>query len=168
MDWTFRDGRLGSLAARSLLPASGLLALFTGAAVYLVDRDWTTALFLAPVSAWQPDLGVSLGSFGLSLPSLCHAYAFTLLIILALRPARHARLTGALAWLTVASALECLQADPIAERIASGVGLLAGNPVADGFLAYMLNGHFDLADLAATALGVLAAFVATSTLERKR
>lgn len=167
MDWTFRDGLLGSLAARTLLPASGFFALFAGSAVYLLDRDWATTLFLAPVSAWQPDLNVSFGFIGASLPSLCHAYAFALLIILALRPSRYARAAGALAWLIVASALECLQADVIAERLANGAGSFAGNPIADGFLAYTMNGHFDVADLAATALGVSAAFVATSIKERK-
>lgn len=160
-------GRPGDLAARILLPASGFLALIAGAAVYLLDRDWNTALFLAPVSAWQPDPVVSLGLAGLSLPSFCHAYAFALLIILALRPARHARLTGTLSWLIVASALECLQADVIARRVADGIGSYAGNPLADGFLAYTMNGRFDVADLMAAAAGVSAAFVATSILERR-
>ncbi len=160
-------GRPGSLAARIFLPASGFLALFAGSAVYLFDRDWTTALFLAPVSAWQPDLEISFGFVGASLPSLCHAYAFALLIILVLPPSRPARLAGALSWLVVAAALECLQADVIARRVADGAGSFAGNPVADGFLAYTINGRFDIADLAATALGVLAAFVMTSILGRK-
>jgi hypothetical protein len=167
MDWTFRDGRLGGLAARSFLPASVIFAFFAGTSVYLLDRDWASTLFLAPVSAWQPDLDISFGFLSSSLPSLCHAYAFALLIILALPPSRYARAVGALAWLIVASALECLQADVIAERVASGAGSFAGNPVADGFIAYTMNGHFDVADLAATALGVSAAFVATSIKERK-
>ena len=167
MEWIFSTGRPDNLSGKSALFASSILAILTGTTVYLLGRDWTTTLFLTPVSAWQPELHVSFGFLGANLPSLCHAYAFTLLIILALWPARHARLAGALTWLFVAAALECLQADAISDPVAVWTGWLAGNPIADGVLAYMMNGHFDVADLAATVLGVSAAFVVTSILGRK-
>ena len=167
MKWIISAGHPNSSTGRSALIVSAILVFLTGAAVYLLGRDWSTTQFLTPVSAWQPELQVSFGYLGANLPSLCHAYAFSLLIILALWPARHARLAGALLWLFVASALECLQAEAILDRVAIGSGWLAGNPLADGILAYMINGHFDVADLAATALGVSAAFVATSILEEK-
>ncbi|MBT8132620.1 MAG: hypothetical protein KJO35_10155 [Gammaproteobacteria bacterium] len=143
------------------------MVFLTGTTVYLLDRNWATALFLVPFSAWQPELHVSFGFVGGSLPSLCHAYVFSLLIILALWPAKYARRAGALSWLLIAAALECLQADAIYDPVAVGAGWFAGNPIADGVLAYMMNGRFDTADLAATALGVAAAFVATSFLEVK-
>jgi hypothetical protein len=167
MNRTFSAGFPDDLRERSVLFASAVLVFLTGITVYLLGRDWATTLFLAPVSAWQPELHVSFGILGANLPSLCHAYVFTLLIILALWPARHARLTGALSWLFVASALECLQAEAISDSVAVVIGSFAGNLIADGMLAYMMNGHFDKADLMATALGVAAAFVATSILERK-
>mgnify|MGYP001822977558 CR=1 FL=1 len=167
MNWTFSAGFPDNLSGRSALVGSAIVVFLTGTAVYLLGRDWTTTLFLTPVSAWQPEFHVSFGFLGASLPSLCHAYAFTLLIILALWPARHARLAGAFSWLLVASALECLQAEAISDVVAAGTGWFAGNPLVDGVLAYMMNGHFDVADLAATAVGVAAAFVATSILERK-
>jgi hypothetical protein len=167
MDSAFSFGLSTRLAVKAALPASGFFALLAGTAVYLLDRDWTTALFLAPFSAWQPDLNLSLGFTGNSLPSLCHAYAFALLIILALWPARHARLAGAVSWLLIAAALECLQAEAMHEWVADGIGVLAGFPFADHFLAYTVNGHFDTADLVATVFGVLVAYIATSVLERQ-
>ena len=167
MSRTFSAGFSDNLPERSVLFASAVLVFLTGITVYLLGRDWATTLFLAPVSAWQPELQVSFGVLGTNLPSLCHAYTFTLLIILALWPARHSRLTGALSWLFVAAALECLQAEAISDPVAAVIGSFADNRVADGMLAYMMNGHFDIADLVATALGVFAAFVATSILERK-
>ena len=157
----------GNLSGRAVLFASSILVLLAGTTVYLLGRDWATTQFLSPVSAWQPGLHISFGFLGANLPSLCHAYAFTLLIILALWPARHARVTGALSWLFVASALECLQAEAISDAVVIGTGWFAGSPFVDGLLAYMKNGHFDVADLAATAAGVSAAFVVTSILEEE-
>mgnify|MGYP001587144512 FL=1 len=167
MEWTYTAGPPDQLTGRSALYVSAILVFLTGTAVYLLGRDWATTLFLAPVAAWQPELQVSFGFLGANLPSLCHAYTFTLLIILALWPARHARIAGALSWLFVASALECLQAEAISDAVVIGTGWFAGTPLPDGFLAYMTNGHFDMADLAATAVGVAAAFVVTSILEEK-
>ena len=153
------------LPGRLVLFASSILAFLAGTTVYLLGRDWATTQFLSPVSAWQPELQVSFGFLGANLPSLCHAYTFTLLIILALWPARHARVTGAFSWLFVASALECLQAEAISDAVVIGTSWFVGSPFADGLLAYMKNGHFDVADLAATAVGVSGAFVATAILE---
>lgn len=167
MSYAFSAGRLDELSGREALIASAIVVFLIGTAVYVLGRDWTTTLFLAPLSAWQPDLRVSFGFLGANLPSLCHAYTFTLLIILALWPARHARLAGAFTWVFVAAGLECLQAEALSDLVAIGSSRFAGNPLADGFLAYTMNGRFDVADLAATALGVLAAFVATSILEGK-
>lgn len=150
-----------------MLVASAIFALLAGTSFYLLGRDWNTVLFLVPVSEWQPELEISFGLLGPSLPSLFHSYAFALLMIVALWPARHARLAGALSWLIVALTFECLQAEAISDLVANGSGSIAGNPLVDGFLAYVANGQFDVADLAAIALGVSGAFVATSILERQ-
>ena len=167
MGATYSFDNPGGLAAKVALSATVFLALLAGTTIYLLDRDWASTLFLAPVFSWQPNLNLSLGFIGASLPSLCHAYAFTLLIILVLWPSRHARLAGALSWLFVACVLECLQAEAINNLVAGGTVWFADMPLAGYFLAYMLNGHFDIADLVATGLGVCGAFVASSILGRR-
>jgi len=141
--------------------------LLAGSSVYLLDRDWTSTLFLAPFASWQPATGVSLGSIGLSLPSLFHAYAFAILIILALQPARNARLAGALSWLLVALAFECLQADIVKGLVADASGAIAGHPFVDSLRAFIVDGHFDAADLLASGAGVFIAWLASSVLEAR-
>lgn len=148
------------------LQVSALIALLIGSTVYLLDRDWATTLFLAPLSEWQPPPTVSFGWLGYRLPSLLHSYAFALLLILVLRPARHARLLGALSWLAIATSLECLQANNLRSLFADGIGAVAGVPFVNSFLSYIVNGHFDAADLLATALGVLLAYLASSVPEK--
>lgn len=160
------NGRLHNLLASSALPASAFLALIIASSVYLLDRDWASTLFLAPLSDWQPAASISFGRLGGSLPSFLHAYAFSLLLILVLRPARHARLLGAFCWLAVATGLECLQADVIQSLFNDTTG--AGMPLVGSFQAYIVNGRFDAADLLASGLGVLLAFLASSVPEKPK
>lgn len=160
-----RSHRLPRLAARNVLPGSSLVALLVGSAVYLLDRAWASTTFLAPLEAWQPEPRVSFGPIGYSLPSLLHAYAFALLIILALWPARHARQAGAMSWLLVASGLECLQTGAMQRLIVDGPGAIAALPFADSFHDYIVNGRFDGIDLLATWAGVLVAYLVSSVLE---
>ena len=167
MDTASRMDRPLRLAVSMLLPASCLFALLAGSAVYVLDRPWASAMFLAPLAAWQPESSVSFGWAGNSLPSLFHAYAFSLLIILALRPARHARLAGAVSWLLVATGLECLQAGAVQRLIEDGPGAIAAVPFADSFHLYIVNGRFDGIDLLATWLGVAIAYLASSVLEAR-
>jgi hypothetical protein len=161
-------GRLYNLLTSSALPATAFLALFIGTSVYLLERDWASTLFLAPFSDWQPAVRISFGRLGDSLPSFLHAYAFALLLILVLGPARHARLLGALSWLAVATGLECLQADITHSLFANGTGAVAALPFVNSFQTYIVNGHFDAADLLASGLGVLLAYVASSVPEKPR
>ena len=86
-----------------LLVVSAAFAVVAGSAVYLLDRSWGSVPFLAPFEAWQTDRLGLFGALGYSLPSFLHAYAFALLLILALMPSRAARWLGPLAWLVVAA-----------------------------------------------------------------
>lgn len=149
----------GRRTAVHRLLLSAVAALAAGTAVYLLDRDWSSVLFLAPFAGWQDGTAGLFGRIGLSLPSLAHAYAFAVLIILALRPWRHARQAGALAWLAVACGLEFTQA--------SGAPA-DGLPLAGWLSQFVINGRFDVADIVATAAGVLAAYLATSVLETQQ
>jgi hypothetical protein len=144
------------------------MALVLGTAVYLFDRDWSMVRFLAPLSAWQPGTQGWLGPFGNSLPSFLHAYAFALLVILALRPYRHASAVGALGWLVVAGTLELLQADSFRDICSGTAGSLSNLHWLRVPGACLVNGSFDTGDLWATALGCFLAWVASSFSELRR
>lgn len=160
------QGRLYHSLAGAALPVSALLALLVGSAVYLLNRDWATTLFLAPLSDWQPAVSISFGPLGDSLPSFTHAYAFAMLLILVLGRSRRARLRGAVSWLIVATGFECLQADATQSLFEAGFGDIAGMPIFNSFHAYIVNGHFDAADLLASGLGALLAYLASSVPEK--
>lgn len=153
--------------ARRLLAASAVCALLAGTSIYLLDRDWATVLFLAPFAEWQPGETGIYGTLGYTLPSFFHAYAFALLLILVMRPARHAPLFGALTWLAIASIMETLQGAPVRALILESAAIPAGVPVLGDFQSYVVHGSFDGGDLMATGFGCLVAFLAATIAESK-
>jgi hypothetical protein len=160
--------QIGQSAAQKLaVPGSALLALLVGTTVYFVDRDWATVQFLAPFAALQGEQTNLFGALGQFLPAACHAYAFTLFLILVLGRTRRARLLGASGWFVLAAGLEVLQAEWIAMPL---YGLAALLPESQGFssiINYAVNGRFDPGDLLAAALGCAAASFVASVPEAK-
>jgi len=150
-------------SARKLLAASAFCALLAGTSIYLLDRDWASVLFLAPFAEWQPGETGIYGILGYTLPSFFHAYAFALLLILVMMPARHAPLFGALAWLAIASCMEFLQAAPVRALFLESAAIPAEVPVLGSIQGYVVHGHFDGGDLLATGAGCLVAFLAAAT-----
>lgn len=141
------------------------LALLLGLSVYLFDRDWSSAMFLAPAAAWQGGRSGIYGALGGQLPSFLHACGFALLTIIALRPMPRARAAGAAGWCALALALECLQAGGV-RTLVSDSGILAADwPAARQFHAYIAFGHFDFGDLWATVLGCLTAYAVATIVE---
>ena len=147
-------GRSLSVRRQTLLAGSALAALTLGIAVYLLDRDWHTVLFLAPLADFQPGRYDLFGSLGGVLPSFLHAYAISMLLAVALSPWPGSRLPACAAWFGVAGLLELLQA------AASGPGGLlphpgpaAGAALPEFIRGYAVSGRFDAADLWTTALG---------------
>lgn len=160
--------RIGQATAQRLaLPASALLALLLGTSVYLLDRDWATARFLAPFAALQGEPANLFGFLGNVLPAFCHAYAFSLLLILALGRTRRACLVGPLTWFAVAAGLEILQAEWISASFVSLAAPHPDSPVLGGFFSYAVNGCFDPGDLLAAGLGCVFASFATSVAEKR-
>jgi hypothetical protein len=153
---------VGTLAA---LGVSAILALVAGALVYMLDRDWGSTLFLAHWVQWQPDGAGPFGALGNSLPSLFHAYAFALLLIMLLGRTLRARLVGTLLWFTTASALECLQVDTVKTWLAHAPGFPNDTTFLAGIHAYIVNGYFDPGDLVAAGLGCCSAFAVSFFLE---
>jgi hypothetical protein len=163
-----RPGVAGHRLTRGeTLFASAVAALVAGTAVYVLARDWAPVLFLAPLADWQPGRLGLFGGLAYTLPAFLHAYAFALLLILALLPSRSARWLGALAWLLLASGLEVLQSGVVKAFVAEHFHAIAGTPVAGAFLGYITFGRFDAADLVATALGVFTAWLTSFALEKQ-
>lgn len=144
---------------------SAVTVLLLGTLVYFLDRDWSSVPFLAPFADPQPPRGTLFGRLGYWLPSLCHAYAFAALMILALGQSRSARWCGACAWFVVAAALEFAQSAPISDMVAQARMPLAAFVWLPGFEGFVTQGSFDSGDLLASALGCLVAWVVTSRTE---
>jgi hypothetical protein len=159
--------QIGQAAARQFaVSGSALLALFLGTSVYLLDRDWATVQFLVPFAVFQGERANLFGTLGQVLPSLCHAYAFSLLLILALGRTRGARFFGALAWFVVAAGLEALQSLRFSVPLTGLTGPPADSPVLGSIANYAANGHFDPGDLVAAGLGCVAACLVASAQEK--
>lgn len=125
-----------------------LLSLLVGTLVYFTRP--VDALFLTPfgdLSRVSSD-ALSFGPLGGSLPSLTHAFSFTLLSALVLGATHRAALTSAALWLSTEVAFEVGQHPAIAARLdAPGLG---------SFFRYST---FDPLDLAACVVGVAAALL---------
>jgi hypothetical protein len=149
---------------------TAVAALLLGTAVYLLDRDWASTLVLSSFVAYQWPRSAVFGAFGGFLPALLHAYAISVLIIVALRPWPWTRPWVCLLWFTIASALEWLQSDA-AETLFFTTDRLPGDMALLGYLErYTLQGQFDKVDLLATGVGCLTALAVTisSTPHRQR
>jgi hypothetical protein len=147
---------------------TAVAALLLGAAVYVLDRDWASSMFLEPLADYQWQRSAVFGAFGRFLPALTHAYAFSVLIIVALWPWPRTRLCVCLLWFTIASTLECLQ---------SGVGdawlfALDRQSCDKSLMAYLeryaSQGTFDNVDLLATGVGCLTALAITIAITPNR
>jgi len=151
-----------------VVPGSIILSLALGTAVYILDRDWSTALFLAPILDWQPDPFGLFGRLGYVLPSFFHACAFTLLLIVAFGRTRHARRVGAVTWFIIAATLEIAQAEFLRETVFGTSAHPASATLLNIIQSYVVNGHFDSGDLVATALGCAVAYLIASALEEQK
>lgn len=171
--------RLDVLSAQrtGLLRGAGLAlgALALGAFIYGHDRP-PQAAWLLP--AWLQSAGAGsvrwLGSAGDWLPSFLHAFAFALLTASVVAPPvpapRHARavqrtprgvVAACIGWWLVDSAFELGQHPDLSHAIAEALpAAWARIPVLDHVGSSLTRGTFDLADLAAIAVGAVAAFVA--------
>lgn len=147
-------------AAIHALAATAGLALLLGAAVYLVDRPAGSAWLLP--AAWQAATpGRGFGSVGQWLPSLVHAFAFSVLTA-CLLPRRAGRAASAcLGWALVDSLAEIGQhaalAAPLAAALAPAFDVA---PLAMRLARYFMQGTFDPADLAAGLAGSALAYLA--------
>ncbi len=146
----------------SLVAFAAVLAFLLGTAVYVFDRPAGTA-YLLPAWLSLQDSGVrpfgAFGAFGDSLPTLAHAFAFSLLTALVLpRGVGYAALACG-GWALLETLFELGQHPSISPLLARAIGeRFSGIPVLDHLVPYFSGGVFDGMDVLFGLLGALAAF----------
>jgi len=146
--------------------ALALVTLAAGCAVYLAERD--------PARVWLMPAGWSLASMrGLlpavlsgSSPSLVHVFVFSVLTALCLRRSRVAIAASCLGWFAIDALFEIGQHRAIAPALIGALpAWFARVPLLDHVAPFLRNGTFDTNDLAAVAIGAVAAWL---SLDRTR
>jgi hypothetical protein len=161
----FRESRL---PVELVLIFTAVLALLLGTAVYFLGRDWTHSMLLAPFVGYQWARFTIFGAIGGCLPSLLHAYAITVLIIIALRPWPRSRPWICLLWFILASFLEWLQSDTGSTWFVSDERIMGGSELMASLGNYALHGQFDVLDLIAPGMGCIAALAIATSLSPHR
>lgn len=154
-------------AAGATLAALAVLLLLLGTLVYLFDRPAGSAWLIPP--RWQVGSGAAwFGHVGAWLPSLVHAFAFSILTALVLpwRPGFAASSCGA--WALIDTLAECGQHAAVSASLAAGIeSAFDGARWAVQVGHYFTRGSFDVADIAAALAGCALAFAALScTMQR--
>jgi hypothetical protein len=150
---------------------AAVLALTAGVLVYVLDRPAGTASLLP--SVWHAGSGVSwFGPAGAWLPSLVHAFAFSVLTALAL-PWRQRNMAAAcLGWAGIDTLAEIGQHAAVSPAVTAALmnasALTGGHAVAEPVARYFANGSFDVADVAAGLAGCLLAYAALRLATRCR
>lgn len=159
------------------------LALALGTAVYLLDRPAGSAWLLP--SAWQAvhvagtaapasnaglaAAGTWFGAAGLWLPSLAHAFAFSLFTALLLPRRAGPAAAACVGWALVDTLFELGQHPAIAPALAAGLAsTFDGAPLALRVGRYFTQGSFDVADIAAGCGGAALAGLALAFAHRRR
>lgn len=135
-----------------LILGVGVCALALGLLVYLTARPPGHAALIPP--GWRLGGGAGFGAAAGWLPSLLHPFGFTLLLAATLVPRCQDTLWAGGLWWAVDSTAECLQHPAFATPVAAWLDQV-GAPAL--LAAFLRQGRFDPADLAATTAGVAAA-----------
>jgi hypothetical protein len=147
-------GRIQKSQTQESLAVLAVLCLAAGALVYAAGRPDGSPYLLPAAWANRFDWPWLDTAWGLSLPSFLHAFAFSLLTSLLLRPWHLAAIVGCGFWLVVNVSLEIAQADVIAPWVTQHLpAAFAQWPLLDMVGPYLLNGSFDPLDLGITVFG---------------
>lgn len=135
------------------LAASAAAALLLGLVVYLMDRGPGSGQWIPPLPV--PVVAGLFGAAGGWLPSAAHAYAFSVLTVLALGPVPPRRaIEVCAAWALLDTMAEGLQHRAIASH---AMRALDGLSAAEPLVRYIASGTFDVCDVAAATCGALLA-----------
>lgn len=159
----FRHERMGGSTevADYRLMTVGIFAIAVGVSVYLFDRDWGSAYFLAALGEHAAPAGAQsvFGLLGSQLPSFAHVYGFILLTAGILSLWRWTHPWVCLGWFATDSLFELLQLPSVAPHLEPLAQAFAGFPILDNVAPYAFQGHFDVLDLLAVAAGSVAAYL---------
>jgi ABC-type xylose transport system permease subunit len=149
----------------------GLVALFIGSVIYLIDRppEHTYFVYNSPINISLSNTIPNLfGSIGNSLPAFLHVFSFILITAGLIFCNKRGYLIICLSWFLIDCVFEVGQKFTTwSSRIIPD--WFAGIPFLENTENYFLKGTFDFLDLAAIAFGtVIAYFVLLTTNKRKR
>ncbi len=149
--------------SKMALLAAATVLLLLGAAVYVLDRPAATAALL-PATWVHHVAGVSwFGSVGDWLPSLVHAFAFSIFTTLVLPPSPRRATWACGSWAVVDSLAELGQHAAVSPLLAKTLLGLQPATADNSFLAtlarYFSQGSFDPRDLAAGLVGAALAYL---------
>jgi hypothetical protein len=148
----------------------GLIALFVGLTVYLVDRPPEQTYFI-----YKIDSAISLhhvfptlfGPLGKILPAFVHVFSFALLTAGILACNKRGCVVACIVWLSVDVAFELGQKFGVWSSSLMR-SWFEGIPLLENTANYFILGSFDVMDLAAIAAGSLVAYLTMMcTLERR-
>lgn len=129
------------------------LALALGLLLYLLDRPAGHAALIP--AAWSLAGGATVfGAAAAWLPSLLHAFAFSLLTAVTLPRTATAAAGSAALWWSLGLAFEVVQHPALAGPLAAALDSV---PCLQALGRYALHGRFDPADIAALTAGACAA-----------
>ena len=148
----------------------GIIGLLIGSLVYLIDRppDQTYFISTSPINISLSNVIPSVfGSIGNNLPAFIHVFSFILITAALISWQKKGYLIICLSWFLIDCAFELGQKfDAWSSRIIPC--WFAGIPFLENSKSYFLQGTFDLFDMAAIALGSIAAyFVLLGTMKRR-
>jgi hypothetical protein len=145
------------LAPTVVVASLAIAAFAVGLAVYLFDRPPGSASLLP--SAWQSGHTGLFGGIGAWLPSLVHAFTFSLLTALVLPRSTTSAALACAAWACIDTLAECAQTPALAEPLAAALTRTFGDgPVAAPLGRYFTQGSYDPADIVAGLAGAALAF----------
>lgn len=148
----------------------GVIALFVGSLVYLVDRAPENTYFVHSLGnriSLHNTIPSLFGPIGGNLPSLIHVLSFSLITAGLLSCKRRGCLIVCVAWLLIDSVFELGQKfsgwfSKIIPEFSSGI------PILENVRSFFLSGAFDGYDLLAMLVGATIAYaVLLATMERR-
>jgi hypothetical protein len=148
----------------------GVIALFVGSLVYLIDRPPDSTYFVYSISkqiSLHNILPGLFGPIGKNLPAFIHVLSFSLITAGLLSCKKRGCLIVCLAWFLTDCVFE------LGQKFSTWFSKIipdffAGIPVLDNGKSFFLTGAFDVYDLLATAVGAMTAYLVFSVTMRRR
>lgn len=146
----------------------GILALFIGSLVYLLDRPADSVLLISKSISLFDNHALLFGAIGQHLPTFSHPFAFILITAALMNSVKQsAYFSICFIWLVIDSVFEIAQNETINQYLATYIPpLFTDLPLMSHLQNYFINGHYDPFDLLSILAGVIAAYIVLLTTEK--